>query len=125
MIHSRLLSFRMEEPLIMITMVMMIATHYHLFFFFFFFFFFFLAFVFLGLQLYGRSQAGNLIGATAAGLRHSPQQRQILNPLNKARIEPATSWLVPSGIRFHCATTGTPTHYHLCCLLCARHRMWH
>ena len=43
---------------------------------------------------YGCSQARGLIGATAAGLHHSSQQCQILNPLSKARIEPATSWLL-------------------------------
>ena len=34
---------------------------------------------------YGRSQARGQIGATAAGLHHSSQQRQILNPLSEAR----------------------------------------
>ena len=42
-----------------------------------------------------------------ADLHHSSQQRRILNPLSKARIEPATSWFL---VRFfnHCATAGTP-----------------
>ena len=33
---------------------------------------------------YGSSQAGGLIGAAAAGLHHSPQQRRILNLLSEA-----------------------------------------
>ena len=39
-------------------------------------------------------------------LHHSPQQRQILNPLSDAGIETATSWFLV-GIHFHFATTGT------------------
>ena len=35
--------------------------------------------------VYGGSQARGPIGAVDAGLHHSPQPRQILNPLNKAR----------------------------------------
>ena len=40
-------------------------------------------------------------------LHHSSRQRWILNPLSKARIEPATLWFL---VRFvnHCTTTGTP-----------------
>ena len=34
---------------------------------------------------HGGSQARELIGATAAGLRHSSRQRRILNPLSEAR----------------------------------------
>ena len=40
-------------------------------------------------------------------LHHSSQQRRILNPLSEARdtnLQPP----VPSRIRFHCATMGTP-----------------
>ena len=33
----------------------------------------------------GGSQARDTIGAVAAGLHHSPQQCQILNPLSEAR----------------------------------------
>ena len=59
---------------------------------------------------YGGSQTGGLIEAVAAGLRHSSRQHQILNPLSKAR-DPTCSLMVPSQIRFRCATTGTPTVY--------------
>ena len=70
---------------------------------------------------YGGSQARGLIGATAAGLRHShsnsgsdsclrlhhsSQQCWILNPLNKAR-DRIHSLMVPSWIWFHCTMTGT------------------
>ena len=43
-------------------------------------------------------------------LHHSSQQCQILNPLNEARDQ---TWnlMVPSGIPFHCTTTGTPSSY--------------
>ena len=40
-------------------------------------------------------------------LHHSSQQRQILNPLNKARVQ-THNLMVPSQIRFYCAKTGTP-----------------
>ena len=40
-------------------------------------------------------------------LHHSSQPRQILNPLSKARNR-TCNLMVPSQIRFHCATTGTP-----------------
>ena len=69
--------------------------------------------------VHGGSQVRSLIGATAAGLTpqpqqcripatsatytHSSQQRQIFNPLSKAH-----NLMVPSQIRFHCATMGTP-----------------
>ena len=53
------------------------------------------------------SQAGGLIGATAAGIHHRSQQRQILNPLSEARdgtyIFMDTSW-----IHFCCTTMRTP-----------------
>ena len=70
---------------------------------------------------HGDSQARGPIEAIAAGLRHSHSnagsklvfdlhsswQRQILNPLSKARDRTHTL-MVPSRIRFCCATTGTP-----------------
>ena len=55
---------------------------------------------------YGRSQARGQIGAVAAGLHHSSQQRQILNPLNKAR-DGACVLMYASQIPFCWATTGT------------------
>ena len=52
--------------------------------------------------------------ATAVGvpsrvcdLHHSSWQRQILNPLSEAR-DRTHNLIVPSRIRFCCATTGTP-----------------
>ena len=47
---------------------------------------------------YGGSQARGLIGAVAAGLHHSSQQRLILNPLNKGRDQ-TRNLMVPSRIR--------------------------
>ena len=41
-------------------------------------------------------------------LHHSSQQRQILNPLCKAR-DRTCNLMVPSRIRFCCATTGAPS----------------
>ena len=38
---------------------------------------------------------------------HSSRQHQILNPLSKSR-DGTCNLMVPSRIRFHCATTGTP-----------------
>ena len=43
-------------------------------------------------------------------LHHSSRQRRILNPLNEAR-DRTRNLMVPSGICFCCALTGTP---HLC-----------
>ena len=40
-------------------------------------------------------------------LHHSPRQSRILNPLSEAR-DRTRNLTVPSWIRFHCATTGTP-----------------
>ena len=40
-------------------------------------------------------------------LHHSSRQLQILNPLREARDQ-SCNLMVPSWIRFHCATTGTP-----------------
>ena len=73
---------------------------------------------------YGGSQARSLIRAVAASLRqshsndgsklhlrptpHSSRQRWILNPWSEARDE-TRNLRVPSQIRFHCATMGTPT----------------
>ena len=42
-------------------------------------------------------------------LHHSSKQRWILNPLTEAR-DRTRNLMVPSLIRFHCATTGTPVH---------------
>ena len=65
---------------------------------------------------YGGSQARSLIGATDTATRdpscvfdlhHSSQQCQILNPLSKAR-DPTRNLMVPSQIRFHSTTMGTP-----------------
>ena len=42
-------------------------------------------------------------------LHHSARQRRILNALSKA-MDQTRNLLVPSWIRFHCATTGTPRH---------------
>ena len=40
-------------------------------------------------------------------LHHISQQRRILNPLSEARDQ-TRHLIVPSWIRFHCTTTGTP-----------------
>ena len=56
---------------------------------------------------YGGSQARGLIRAAAASLHHGSQQHGILNPLSEAR-DRTCNLLVPSQIRFHCATSGTP-----------------
>ena len=72
---------------------------------------------------YGGSQARGLIGATAAGLRHSHSssgsepclqptphsswQCQIHNPLSEARNR-THNLMVPSQICFCCTKTGTP-----------------
>ena len=75
--------------------------------------------------VYRGSQARGLIGATAASLHHSHSharsepdpscvhdihhsslQRQILNPLNEARDQ-TCNLMLPSWIRFRCATMGT------------------
>ena len=55
---------------------------------------------------YGGSQARGRTGAVAAGICHSSQQRQILNPLSKVRDQ-TCNLMVPSWIHFHCATMGT------------------
>ena len=72
---------------------------------------------------YGGSHARGLIGAVAASLHqnHSntgselhlqptPQLMAMLNPLREARDQ-TLNLMVPSGIRFHCAMTGTPRHF--------------
>ena len=40
-------------------------------------------------------------------LHHSSRQRQILNPMSKAR-DRTCNQMVPNRIRFHCITIGTP-----------------
>ena len=42
-----------------------------------------------------------------SGLHHSSRQYQILNPLGETRDQ-TLNLMVPSRIRFCCATTGTP-----------------
>ena len=74
------------------------------------------------MEAYGGSQARGSIGAVATSLatatampdlscvfdlHHSSWQRRILYPLNEAR-DRTRNLMVPSRIRFHCATTGTP-----------------
>ena len=56
---------------------------------------------------HGGSQARGLIRAVAAGLHHSSWQCRILDPLNKASNR-TCNLMVPSQIRFLCATTATP-----------------
>ena len=71
---------------------------------------------------YGSSQARGQIVAVAASLHHSHSnagsephcdlhhsswQHQIPNPLSEAR-DRTCNLMVPSQIRFHCTTTGTP-----------------
>ena len=74
------------------------------------------------------SQARGLIGAVAASLcqshsnarseprlqptPHCSRQCQILNLLRKARDQ-TPNLMVPSQIRFHCTTTGTPVYHFL------------
>ena len=88
------------------------------------FLFFFLAFVFLGLHLrhmevprLGVLPELQLLAYTTAiatwepsricDLHHISWQRWIPNPLSKA-VDQACNLMVPSQIRFCCATTGTP-----------------
>ena len=76
---------------------------------------------------YGGSQASGLIRAVAAILHHSnatPDQSRvfdldhsswqcrILNPLGEARDQ-TRNLMVPSQIRFHCTTMGTPSDFFL------------
>ena len=83
----------------------------------------FLLFIRATPEAYGSSQARGLIGATAAGLRHShsnsgsshtcdlhhsSRQHQILNPLSEAR-DRTRSIMIPSQTRFCFVTLGTPT----------------
>ena len=49
-------------------------------------------------------------------LHHSSRQRQILNPLSEARDQ-TRNLMVPSWVRFHCTTTGTPGS-HFCSPIC-------
>ena len=93
----------------------------------FFFSFFFVFCPFRAAPLaYGGSQARGLIGAVAAGLcqshsnarsqlrlrylHHSSWQRWVLNPLSEGR-DRTCNLMVPSQIRFHCATMGTPAPF--------------
>ena len=68
----------------------------------------------LELQPLARGQVGATATATATqdlspicNLHHSSWQRQILNPLSKARAG-TCNLRVPSQIHFHFAMTGTP-----------------
>ena len=79
-------------------------------------------------ETYGGSQARGWVGAIAAGLYHShshvrskphlrptPQlhsswQRQVLNPLSKARDQ-TRNLMVTSQISFCCTTMETPEHF--------------
>ena len=78
-----------------------------------------------------RSQARGLIGAVNDGLckshsnrdpsriwdpHHSSWQRWVLNPLSKVR-DWTRNLIVPSQIRFRCATTGTPRKLSLTVIL--------
>ena len=56
---------------------------------------------------YGGSRARGRIGAIAAGLHHSSHPHRVLNPLSEAR-DRTHILMVPSRIRFHCATMRTP-----------------
>ena len=58
----------------------------------------------------GGSQARGQIGAAAAGLHHSSQQRRILNPLIEARNQ-TRNLMVPGRIYFCCTTMGTPKSF--------------
>ena len=70
----------------------------------------------------GDSPASGLIRAVAAHLLHSHSNARselhlwptwqcwILNPLSEARDQ-SHSLMIPSHIRFHCATTGTPVYF--------------
>ena len=71
----------------------------------------------LGVQL--KLQLSAYISATATpdssricDLHHSLQQHQSLNPLSEAKDQ-THNLMVPSGIRFPCATMATPTTHFL------------
>ena len=71
----------------------------------------------LGVQLELQVPAYTAATATSdpsriCDLHHSSQQRQILNPLSKAR-DPTCNLMVPNWICFPCATTGTPVCLHV------------
>ena len=53
---------------------------------------------------YGGSQARGCIGATAASLHHSSQQRRLFNPLSEVR-DRTYNLMVPNQICFCCSTT--------------------
>ena len=66
----------------------------------------------LGVELDLQPQAYATATATQdpsrlCSLYHSSQQHQIFNPLSEARVR-TCNLMVPSGIRFRCATMGTP-----------------
>ena len=78
--------------------------------------FLFVCFVLLGLHLRHMEvpRLGAYTTATAmpdpscvCKLRHSSQQPWTLSPLSKAR-DRTHNLMVPSPVRFHCATPGTP-----------------
>ena len=86
-------------------------------------------------EAYGGSQARAPITATAAGLHHShsnagsslgcdlhcsSRQHRILNPLGESR-DGTHNLMVPSRIRFCCATTETPFFF----LVFLGHHQWH
>ena len=60
----------------------------------------------LQLQAYARAPAMQDL-SYICDLQHSSRQRQILNPLSKAR-DRTCNLIVPSQIRFRCTVTGTP-----------------
>ena len=66
-------------------------------------------------EAYGGSHTRGPIGAVAAGLRQSSQQRWILNPLSRTR-DWTSNLMVTGQIHLHCATTGTPRMTILKCL---------
>ena len=72
------------------------------------FFFFSFSFLFRAPPTaHGGSQARGWVGAIAADLQHSSQQRQTHNPLSKAR-DRTRNLKDTSPMHFLCATTGSP-----------------
>ena len=74
---------------------------------------FFVCLFFKGPAAYKGSQARGGIGAIAAGLYHNSQQRQILNPLSKAR-DRTYILMDPSRAHYCWATMGTSENVCLC-----------
>ena len=68
---------------------------------------------FLGLHLQHKdiSRLGVKMELPLFPIHHSSRQRRILNPLSEAGDQ-SHNLMVPSWIRFRCATTGTPDPYH-------------